>query len=212
MSKVRWSALGLAVMSVVLLATPASAARVVIKFRDKGATAVVSDCPAANASPGTKCVAFVATASKLRVRENGEVTRFPSLSLEKFRVTITDTGFVAVPVAFGVADNVKLSVADNLSSASASGVVPVQQCDRNGCRTTNYPVSFSLHANAPATSNSGRDVEKMGECKIIDRFNFVSRTADGSATVRGKTYPTSPVVPSSIDRSAEKVVFKNCDA
>ena len=89
-------------------------------------------------------------------------------------------------------------------------MVPIEQCDSSGCKVTSYPVSFSLHANAPADFNKGRVVQKMGKCKIIDRFNFRSRTADGSATVRGKTYPTTPAVPSSIDLSREKVVFKNC--
>ena len=211
MSKVRWSALGLAVMSVVLLATPASAARVVTKFNGKGATAIVTDCPA-NASPGTRCIAFVAVASQVRIREDGTVTKLPSLSLEKYRVKIIQGGFETVFLFGGFTDVVKLQVADDLSHATASGTVPIEQCDQQGCHITNFPVSFELKATAPADFNRGRVVQKFGNCKIIDRFNFRTRTADGSATVRGKTYPTTPAVPSSIDRSTEKVVFRNCDA
>ncbi len=209
MSKLRWGALGVAVASVVLVATPASAARVVTKFNGKGGTAIVSDCGTSPAV-GTKCIAFVVAASQFRVKENGTVTKFPSLSLEKFRVTIVAGGFETEPVFFGVTDVVNLQVADNLSHAKASGTVPIEQCDSHGCKVTNFPVSFELKANAPADFVKGRVVEKMGQCKIIDRFNSRSRTADGSATVRGKTYPTTPAVPSSIDLSREKVVFKNC--
>ena len=211
MSKVRWGALGVAVTSVLLLATPASAARVVTKFNGKGATAIVTDCPV-NAQPGDRCIAFVASASQVRIREDGTVTKLPSLSLEKFRVKIVQGGFETVFLFGGFVDNVNLQVADDLSRARASGNVPIEQCNANGCKITNYPVSFELHANAPADFNRGRVVQKFGNCKIIDRFNFRTRTADGSATIRGKTYPTTSAVPSSIDLSREKVIFKNCDA
>ena len=210
MSKVRWGALGLAVMSVLLLATPASAAKVVTKFNGKGGTAIVSDCGTSPAV-GTKCIAFVAVASQVRIREDGTVTKLPSLSLEKYRVKIIQGGFETVFVFGGFTDVVKLQVADDLSHAKASGNVPIEQCDSHGCKITNFPVSFELHANAPADFTKGRVVQKFGHCKIIDRFIFRTRTADGSATIRGKTYPTTPAVPSSIDLSREKVVYKNCD-
>ena len=212
MSKLRWGALGVAVLSVGLLATPASAAKVVTKFRDKGATAVVTDCPASGPA-GTKCIAFVAYASKARFKEDGTVTAFASLGLDKYRVTLTDTGFTTRFVFGGFVDNVQLSVADDLSSASASGVVPIEQCNARGrnCTVTNYPVSFSLNANAPEDFFRDRSIQKMGDCKILTRFNVRSRTADGTATVRGVTYPTTAAVPSSIDFSAEKVVLKNCE-
>jgi hypothetical protein len=154
----------------------------------------------------------VAVASQVRIREDGTVTKLPSLSLEKFRVTIVPGGFETVFVFGGFTDVVKLQVADDLSHAKASGTVPIEQCDRTGCHVTNFPVSFEPKANAPADFSRGRVVQKFGNCKIIDRFNFRSRTAAGSATVRGKSYPTSPAVPSTIDRSVEKVVYKNCDA
>ena len=128
MSKLRWGALGVAVLSVGLLATPASAAKVVTKFRDKGATAIVTDCPASGPA-GTKCIAFVAYASKARFKEDGTVTAFASLGLDKYRVTLTSTGFTTKFLFGGFVDNVQLSVADDLSSASASGVVPIEQCN-----------------------------------------------------------------------------------
>ena len=212
MSKLRWGALGVAVLSVGLLATPASAAKVVTKFRDKGATAIVTDCPASGPA-GTKCIAFVAYASKARFKEDGTVTAFASLGLDKYRVTLTSTGFTSKFLFGGFVDNVQLSVADDLSSASASGVVPIEQCNNRGrnCTITNYPVSFSLNANAPEDFFRDRSIQKMGDCTILTRFNARSRTADGTATVRGVTYPTTAAVPSSIDFSAEKVVLKNCE-
>jgi hypothetical protein len=212
MSKLRWSALGLAVVSVGLMATPAAAAKVVYRNTGKDATAVVTDCPASPVA-GTKCIAWVAYASQNRENNDGTISRSGGLGLDKYRVKFTDpTTFTTTLVATGFTDNNSLVVPDNLSTATASGVVPVLRCDKRGrnCTTTNMTVSFSLTANAPADFFKDRTVTKLGSCRTVERFNSYSRTADGSGTINGVTLPTQSVVPSTIGSSLYTNVARNC--
>jgi hypothetical protein len=213
MVKVRLGALGVAVALVVAFATPASAAKVVNRFRGKDLNAIVTNC-ALNSKPGTICEAWAIFAAQQRLNQDGTVTNLASLELTKFRVRIVrrDPGFVATPVANGITDSVNLSVANNLASASASGTVPVQQCNRSGsnCTITDVHVSVQLTANAPANFNRGRVVSKFGNCRISDRFNSQSRPAVGSATINGKSFVTAAVATSTIDSSVDTTVFRNC--
>jgi hypothetical protein len=202
MWKARMAALGFAAVSIGLLATPASAAQTVTKFRGKDANLVVSNCIPGSPA-GTTCTAFNVFASQSRLLSDGSVTKSPFLGLDKFRVRFTNTGFTFKLVKSYQSTTVSLNVADNLSSASGSGVIRKTGDD--------IDVSFSLVANAPADSTRSRVVEKFDDCKIIDRQNFASRTADGSATIDGTTYPT--VLPdsgffSTIDVSGQTTITR----
>lgn len=202
MWKARAAALGFAVVSVGLLATPASAAQTVTKIRGKDANLVVSNC--APASPaGTTCIAWNVLASQSRVLSDGTVSKSAFLQLDKYRVKFTTTGFTFKLVRSFQSPSVTLNVADNLSTASGSGVIA-----RSG---DDIDVAFSLVANAPADSSRSRVVQKFDDCKFIDRQNFASRTADGSATIDGTTYPT--VLPdsgfvSTIDTSGQTTITR----
>jgi hypothetical protein len=213
MGKVRLGALAVAVALVAAVATPASAATVVNRFRGKDLNAIVTNCTM-NATPGTICEAWSIFAAQQRVRQDGSVTSTASLELTKFRVRLVrrEPGFVATPVANGVSDNVSLSVATNLASASASGVATVVQCNTRGtqCRSFDVHVTVHLTANAPLNFNRGRVVTKFGDCKVTDRFNSQSRPAGGSATINGKSFVTTPIATSTIDSSFETTVFRNC--
>ena len=186
MIKARAAALGLALVSVGLLTTPASAAQTVTKIRGKDANLVVSDCVPGSPA-GTTCIAWNVIASQSRVLSDGTVSKTSFLQLDKFRVKFTTTGFTFKLVKSFQSSSVTLNVADDLSSASGRGVVAKAGDD--------IDVAFSLVANAPADSTRSRTVQRFDDCKFIDRQHFASRTADGSATIDDKTYPT--VLPSS---------------
>jgi hypothetical protein len=194
--------LGFAALSIGLLAAPASAAETVTRFRGKDANLVVSNCTLGSPA-GTTCTAWNVIASQSRLLSDGTVSKSPFLQLDKFRVRFTTSGFTFKLVRSFQSTSVTLNVADNLSSASGSGVIRKTGDD--------IDVSFSLVANAPADSTRSRVVEKFDDCKIIDRQNFASRTADGSATIDGTTYPT--VLPesgffSTIDVSAQTTITR----
>ena len=196
------AALGFAALSIGLLAAPASAAQTVTKFRGKDANLVVSNCTLGSPA-GTTCTAWNVIASQSRLLSDGTVSKSPFLQLDKFRVRFTTNGFTFKLIKSFQSTSVTLNVADNLSSASGSGVVRKTGDD--------IDVSFSLVANAPADSTRSRVVEKFDDCKIIDRQNFASRTADGSATIDDTTYPT--VLPesgffSTIDVSAQTTITR----
>ena len=186
MWKARVGALGIAAVSVGLLATPASAAQTVTKIRGKDANLVVSNCVPASPA-GTTCTSWNVIASQARFLSDGTVSKSAFLQLDKYRVKFTTTGFTFKLVKSFQSPSVTLNVADNLSTASGSGVIPKSGDD--------IDVSFSLVANAPADSTRSRVVQKFDDCKFIDRQSFASRTADGSATIDGTTYPT--VLPAS---------------
>ena len=142
MWKARAAALGFAVVSVGLLATPASAAQTVTKFRGKDANLVVSNCTPGS-SAGTTCTAWNVFASQSRcLLSDGTVSKSPFLGLDKFRVKFTTTGFTFKLVRSYESTSVTLNVADNLSTASGRGVIPKSGDD--------IDVSFSLVANARA--------------------------------------------------------------
>jgi hypothetical protein len=202
MWKVRVAALGCAAVSIGLLATPASAAQTVTKFRGKDANLVVSNCTLGSPA-GTTCTAWNVFASQSRLLSDGTVTKSPFLGLDKYRVRFTNSGFTFRLVKSYQSTTVSLNVADNLSTASGSGVIK-----RSG---DDIDVSFSLVANAPADTTHSRVVQKFDDCKIIDRQSFASRTADGSATIDDITYPT--VLPdsgfvSTIDVSGQTTITR----
>jgi len=202
MWKARMGALGLAAVSVALLATPASAAETVIKFRGKDANLVVSNCTPGSPA-GTTCTAWNVIASQTRLLSDGTVSKSAFLQLDKYRVRFTTNGFTFKLLRSFQSPSVTLNVADNLSTASGSGVVRKSGDD--------IEVSFSLVANAPPDSTRSRVVQKFDDCKIIDRQNFASRTADGSATIDDTTYPT--VLPdsgfvSTIDMSGQTTISR----
>ena len=186
MWKARVGALGFAAVSIGLLATPASAAQTVTKIKGKDANLVVSNCTLGSPA-GTTCTSWNVIASQSRVLSDGTVSKSAFLQLDKYRVKFTTTGFTFKLVRSFQSPSVTLNVADNLSTASGSGVIQKSGDD--------IDVSFSLVANAPADSTRSRVVQKFDDCKVIDRQSFASRTADGSATIDGTTYPT--VLPAS---------------
>jgi hypothetical protein len=218
MRKVRLAALGLAAVSIVAVATPASAnGDVLSRATGKYMEAWITDCPVAP-EVGTRCAAWRVYADQFRVSENGTVQKTGFLGLEKYRILITSDGFSAVFAAdgFSVPDSFRIS--DNLSSARVSGKVEVtyytESCVLDGsCRTKWIPVSVRLSANAPAT----RDVIRFPldeECRIIFRDRFRYRTADGTAKVNGISFVTTILedFPSVIGHSRQTVIQRgDCD-
>ena len=209
MIKVRLAALGLAVLSVGVLATPASAEKTVTAFRGKGAVAYASDCPA-NSPVGTKCTAWAVYAQKNRLNSDGTVSVTGGLGLDKFRVKITAGGFTLTPVAGGFNDTVAVQIDDDLSEASASGTVAVVKCNQKGkdCSTTRTRVALSLDANAPVQYFQDKTRTKWDDCLTVDRFSFWSRTAAGTVTINGVTYPTatpSPATPTAPEVPASNI-------
>jgi hypothetical protein len=199
--KTRLGALALAALTIGLLATPASAAQSVTRFRGKDATVLATNCNFRDI--GSKCTGWVVLAAQQRVKSDGTVTKSASLELDKYRLTIIDVGVVdAKFLSTGVSDHVSLSIPADLSTASGHASVP--------SLVGSVSVSFSLTANAPADYVQTRTVEKFGDCKIIDRSNFYQRTADGSATIAGRTFPTTRFFPSTIDLSTDTTIFRNC--
>ena len=202
MFKARVVALGLAAVSVGLLATPASAAKSVTKIKGKDVNLVVSDCVPGSPA-GTTCTSWNLIASQSRVLTDGTVSKTAFLQLDKYRVKFNSTGFTFKLVKSLQSSSVTLDVSDNLSRASGQGVVAKPGDD--------IDVSFSVVANAPADSSRSRTVLKFDDCKFIDRQSSISRTADGSATIDDKIYPT--VLPASgffstIDVTAQTTITR----
>ena len=210
MSKLRWGALGLAVLSVGLLATPASAnSKTSIKTKGKELYATLTDCPA-NAAPGTKCLAWVVDAAQLRVKQDGTVDKQGSLFVDKYDITITANGYDSAFVGTGFGTPSRLQVANNLSKGSASGSVDLQTCDPQGsnCTSSKVTISFDLSANSPLSFTKGRVVNKFDSCRQVDRFNYRSRGGDGKGTVNGQAVVTTPVQPSFIGRSDTSTILR----
>jgi len=192
MSKLRWGVAGLAMLSVGVLAIPASAAsRSVFKARGKELSAVVTTCPA-QAPVGTQCVVWLVFASQYRLQQNGAVDRHGALSADKFDITITPSGFDATHVAVGTGTPSSLRIADDLSTGSATGTLDVQ-CDpqATGCVASTAAISLQLTANAPVSFFRSKSVSELDGCRTLDRSNFRQRTADGSAVIGGVSYTSS---------------------
>ena len=107
----------------------------------------------------------------------------------------------------------RLNVANDLSSASGRGAVRLT-CLPNikGCSGGDVHVSFAVHAVSAADFDRSHEVSKFGSCKTVDRKNFRTRTAQGTATINGQSLPTpaSNDPRSSIDVASETTVFRNC--
>ena len=131
------------------------------------------------------CRAWLVFASQFRIRQDGTVDRSGMLAIDKYRITSCRPGFEPIFVASGVGAPSSLQVSDNLSSGSTSGTVEVttsMTCDPQGnCRTKLIPLTVSLSANAPVDFQRGRVVTKFDECRIVERFNDRTRTAEGTA-------------------------------
>ena len=194
MSRLRWGVAALAVTGVGLLATPASANTKTV-LKGKELDAVVTDCPASSAV-GTECSAWLLFVSQTKVNDNGTVDKSGAINGDLFHITITAAGFDSahVGVATGTPKNFK--VADNLSRGSASGSVDFQ-CDPGvpGCTNATFNVSLQLAANAKANFVRSKSVSEFDGCRTIDRFNFRSRTADGSARIGGAAFVTTTTGP-----------------
>jgi hypothetical protein len=198
MKRLRWSAFGLAVVSLGLLTTPAAGDTKTV-VRDKNLTATLTDCPV-NAAVGTRCAAWTVFAAKVRVNSDGTIDKFGYVDLFKYRIKIVDGGFEAIFAADGTAAPTTFRVADDLSKGSLSGKVQVtfyeNNCFNSGtCRTKWIPISLNLRATESANFQQGETVTKIDDCKIIERFNSQSRRAQGSAKVNGLAFVTSELEP-----------------
>ena len=204
MSKLRWGVAGVVMLSVGVLAIPASAAsRSVFKARGKELSAVVTTCPA-NAPAGTQCEAWLVFASQNRISQNGTVERQGALSADKFQLTATGSGFDVTHVGGGTGTPSALQVANSLATGSATGTIDFG-CDplATGCVTSTVTLSLQLTANGPANFFRNRSVSEFDGCRNINRSNSRQRTADGSAVIDGASLPTTTIgpFPSSIGTS-----------
>jgi hypothetical protein len=211
MSKLRWGVAGLALLSVGVLVTPASAAsRSVFKARGKELTAVMTTCPA-HAPVGTHCVTWLVFASQFRLQQNGAVQGVGTLNADEFEITITPSGFDATHVAVGTGTPTTLRIADDLSTGSVTGTLDVQ-CDpqASGCVASTAAISLQLTANAPASFFRNKSVSELDGCRTLERSNFRERTADGSAVIGGASHTSSSdgPFPSTIGRSGSTTILR----
>ena len=160
MSKLRWGVAGLAMLSVGVLAIPASAAtRSVFKARGKELSAVVTTCPA-NAPAGTQCEAWLVFASQNRMTQNGTVDRQGAMSADKFRLTATGSGFDVTHVGGGTGTPSALQVANTLATGSATGTIDFG-CDP---QATGCVASSGRHLVAADRQRAGQLLsEQVGE-------------------------------------------------
>jgi hypothetical protein len=210
MRKAGVGALGVTLVSVGLMATPAFATRSVTRFRNKDAITFVTNCNFDKV--GSTCLVYGIFAAQQRVNSDGSVSKSASLELDKYRLKILDA-FGGVRVTFlatALAQNVSLAIPDDLSRATASGAVP-------NLVGPKIPVSFSLTANSPSVTTQGRQVVKVGGCtEFIDRTNAKSRFAAGTARIGGRAFSTSDTLTltgaprSEIDTSAETTIINDC--
>jgi len=208
MSKLRWGLGGLALVSILLMATPASASsKTSIKSKGKELFATLTDCPA-NARPGTQCHGWVADAVQNKLKQDGTVDKEGFLLVDEYAVTITASGYDATYLGTGTGTPKRIQIADNLSRGSVSGALDTL-CDPQGnCIAANVPVSFNLTANGKVSSTKGRVVTKFDSCRVIERFDYRSRDAAGKGRIDGQSVVTSPVDPSYIFTSADATIFR----
>ena len=204
MSKLRWGVAGVTLLSVGVLATPASAAsRSVFKTRGKELSAVVTTCPA-DTPAGTQCEAWLVFASQNRITQNGTVDRQGALSADKFQLSFTGSGFDVAHVGGGTGTPSAFHVANTLATGTATGTIDFG-CDplATGCVASTVTISLQLTANAPANFFRDRSVSEFNGCRNINRSNARQRTADGSAVIDGVSLPTTAIgpFPSSIGTS-----------
>ena len=211
MSKLRWGLGGLALVSILLMATPASASSK-STFKGKELYTTLTDCPS-NGAPGTQCTAWVADAQQFRVKQDGSVDKQASLFVDEYAITFTASGFDFAFVGTGFGTPSRFKVADNLSKGSAAGTVDLQTCDPQGqnCTSSSLTISFNLTAASRVSFTKGRVVNKFDQCRQIDRFDYRSREAAGQGKVNGQSVVTTPVQPSSIGSSNTATILKgNC--
>jgi len=211
----RIAAFGVALVSVGLMVTPASA-RSVTRFTGKDTIAFVTNCKFDHV--GERCLVYGIFAFKQRVNSDGSVSSFASLELDKYRIKVLDTaGDVDVTfVAAGLGQNVQLNIADDLSNAHGSGTVGNVVGGR-------IKVSFNVTASSPLFTSKSRQVIKIGNCRaVIDRSNGKSRslvtgTSDqANAIIDGKSYAWTDLLAvggapiPTIDTAAETTIFNDC--
>ncbi len=103
-----------------------------------------------------------------------------------------------------------MQIDDDLSEASASGTVArgEVQPEGQGLFDDQHAGGAVARRQRPGQYFQDKTRTKCDDCLTVDRFNFWSRTAAGTVTINGVTYPTatpSPATPTAPEVPASNI-------
>jgi hypothetical protein len=182
----------------------------VFHFKGRAAQATLTDC---TTELGTECVAFDVFAAQERFQRRGDKETRPFLDVFIYEVVIDGSepdGFTATLVAIGVAEAPEVSIAKNLSTASASAedvaLMPCEAveedifCDPATGETISVEVEWTATGKRETSTFHG----KFDEGSVSSNFHAVDafRLATASGEVTGgplhDSLQETPLFPPSI--------------
>lgn len=164
-------------------------------FKGRGAGALLTNCEA-DAADGTECQAVDIFVSEESFQERGSKFPVELVSVVLYDVTIdfeSEDGFVAEPVGSGLSTEVDVSVATNMSMASARATeIELLSCEEelDGDLLCETIGTMSLEVNWRATGKRETSTFHAKGVDLVEdvmlSFNFRSVDALRPATVSGK--------------------------
>ncbi|MGD8683999.1 MAG: hypothetical protein PVG27_08620 [Chloroflexota bacterium] len=177
-----------AILASVFAMPAAAGSPFVERYSDKGREAIADGGDCSFDGTVDRCEFTFIRAHDGWVKNNGEVLRGTILCLEQgvdSYNTVTDEWSLDIRSGCGPA---AVSIAKDLSSASASGTITVdrEQCDNDGCQTDgSVPVDLTLEVEGWGDLGSSRNhfVDEWGGCRISGNGRGTFNEGDAAATV-----------------------------
>lgn len=190
-------------------------------FKGRGAQATLTDCEVDDVD-GTVCMAADIFVSDERYQERGSKSPLTLIDVIFFEVIVDSTvegGFVATPVAAGFTPASDVSVAGNLSWASASATdIEVFSCvvspdDELICEEPAGTTSLEVAWEATGPLDVSTFHERGVDGSLAYNFHAVDgfRPATASGTVDGVALHETPLFPPSIFKTNHGVVERMLD-
>jgi hypothetical protein len=184
-------------------------------FKGRAAQAVLTDCLLEN---GMECMAVDVFVSEERYQQRGAKFPLEVVDVIVYDVVIdlsSEEGFIATPVAVGFSTDVEVSVAPNLSSASASAnaidlfpceVTPDDEviCEEEPDGTMSLEVEWTATGKRQTSTfhARGTDGSLSFNFRAVDAFRAATATGD----VDGEPLHETPLFPPSIFMTNNGVV------
>ena len=178
---------------------------VVVHFQGRAAQAILTDCRL-DEPIGTVCSAVDVFASEERFQSRGEKASGPFVYVLVYEVVIDGSepdGFTATLVAEGGTESAEVSVAHNLSSASASApMIELVHCEGDEMPECTPAGTMSVEADWTATGNRETSTfhDRFSDGSLSFSFNSVDafRAATAGGVVDGLPVHETPLFPPSI--------------
>lgn len=190
-------------------------------FKGRAAQAVLTDC-GLDVEDGTECMAVDVFVSEERYQERGSKSPLEVVDVIVYDVVIdssSEDGFIATPVAAGFSTNVEVSVAPNLSSASAiASVLELFLCDVGPddeviCDEPDGTVSLEVEWTATGKRQTSTFHARGTDGSLSFNFHAVDafRAATAIGVVNGESLHDTPLFPPSIFMTNNGVVERTLE-